>query len=87
MNARTQPTLASLRAAAEALPGDYYSEPKYEIINLVGSAEDNANDTIYAEGRDEDWEDVAIRTLASLLSERSTSTAARDFFDAFGVAF
>ena len=84
---KTQITITTARLAMEALPGTLFSQPKNEIMNLIGSAEENATDTLAENDEETDWETVAIRSLELNLCESSVSPAARKFFDNIGLIY
>lgn len=78
---QAQAQFAQLTTAADKLR---HSPLKVEIINLLGSADQNADDTVYAErtvGKDEYWS-IALSSIGILMED--ASPAARRWFSARG---
>lgn len=82
-------TFAEIKAKQEALWSRSRSKLAFEIYNLVWDAEDNANDTIYAEkaAPESDFEALAFGTLIDLIGSRDCSKNARAWFKRIGLKF
>lgn len=67
---------------------DDYLSPGYRARMLLGFAEDNANDTVYADkaAAQTDWDQVAKSSLELLVAEERDALV-RGFFDRIGFTY
>jgi len=75
----TEPTFSQLKAAARKLASNH------EVVQILGSAEDNANDTVSVEraATESEWDRVALSSIACLF-DSSTKPATLRWFERRG---